>query len=161
MSEKFEKSLLDGTHHFLKSLEGNWRGITKVWFEPGKLADESPCSGTMKSVLGGRFILHEYQGSLEGKPIEGIAIIGCSLCDDKLQTAWVDSFHNGTAIMFSQNNTNASPYSVLAHYAGEPAWGWRTVITKEHADKMIITMFNIAPGGSDEKAVETIYERVK
>ena len=161
MSVKFEASLKDGMHHFLKSLEGNYEGVTKVWFEPDKLADESRCTGSLRSILGGRFLLHEYQGTLEGKPIEGLAIIGCSLGDNKLQTAWIDSFHNGTAIMFSQNNTTAAPYSVLAHYAGEPAWGWRTEITKENDDKICITMFNIPPGGTESKAVETIYTRVK
>ncbi len=161
MSVKFEASLKDGMHHFLKSLEGNYEGVTKVWFEPDKLADESPCTGSMRSVLGGRFLMHEYQGTLEGKPIEGLAIIGCSLGDNRLQTAWIDSFHNGTAIMFSQNNTIAPPYSVLAEYAGEPAWGWRTEITKENENKISITMFNIPPGGTEAKAVETIYTRVK
>lgn len=160
MSEKFEKSLNDGQHHFLKSLEGSYKGVTKVWFEPGVVGDESPCSGTLRSVLGGRFLLHEYSGSMQGKPIEGIAIMGCSLGDEKLQTAWVDSFHNGTAIMFSENNEITNGYSAMGWYGKEPRWGWRTVIKSESANKIIITMYNIAPGGQDEKAVETIYERI-
>ena|SRR5688572_14121516 len=162
MSQKFESSLESGMHHFLMSLEGKYSGITKVWFEPGVQGDESPCSGTLRSVLDGRFLLHEYEGSLQGKPIQGIALYGCSLGDNKLQTAWVDSFHNGTAIMFSENESISGPYSVLGHYGSEPRWGWRTVINRDtEKDKIIITMYNIAPGGNDEKAVETIYEKIK
>lgn len=160
MSTKFETSLKEGIHNQLKSLEGNWEGITRVWFEPGILADESPCKGTFKSILDGRFLLHEYKGSLEGKPVEGLALYGCSLPDGTLQSAWVDSFHNGTNIMFSTNNTMAAPFSVLGKYGEEPSWGWRTVINHENENKLIITMYNIAPGGNDEKAVETVYERV-
>ncbi len=160
MSEKFEKSLKEGMHHFLKSLEGNYKGITKVWFEPGVIGDEASCTGTLRMVLGGRFLLHEYQGSMQGNPVEGIAIYGCSLGDGKLQTAWIDSFHNGTTIMFSENSSMNPPYSVLGHYGQEPRWGWRTQITQEASGKLIITMFNIAPGGSDEKAVETVYEKI-
>ena len=159
MSEKFKASLQNGQHAFLKSLEGNYKGITKVWFEPGVLGDESPCTGTLKPVLGNRFLLHEYSGSLQGNPVEGIAIYGCSLGDEKLQTAWVDSFHNGTAIMFSENNETTNGFSVLGHYGKEPRWGWRTVISRD-GEKVIITMYNIAPGGTDEKAVETVYEKV-
>ena len=170
MSEKFKASLQNGQHAFLKSLEGNYKGITKVWFEPGVLGDESPCTGTLKPVLGNRFLLHEYSGSLQGNPVEGIAIYGCSLGDEKLQTAWVDSFHNGTAIMFSENNETTNGFSVLGHYGPsslvnyegqekELRWGWRTVISRE-SEKVIITMYNIAPGGMDEKAVETVYEKV-
>ena len=161
MSQKFETSLESGMHHFLKSLEGSYKGVTKVWFEPGAPSDESFCAGSLRSVLDGRFLLHEYEGSLQGKPIQGIAIYGCSLGDNKLQTAWIDSFHNGTAIMFSENENIADPYSVLGHYGNEPRWGWRTVITRENENKIVITMYNIAPGGNDEKAVETIYEKIK
>lgn len=161
MSQKFETSLSEGIHKNLKSLEGNWKGTTRVWFEPGKLGDESPCTGTMRSVLGGRFLLHEYQGSLEGKPIEGIAIYGYSIGDNKLQCAWVDSFHNGTAIMFSENNQPQWPFSVLGGYGQEPKWGWRTVIDRKSDDEITITMFNIEPGGKDEKAVEMEYVRVR
>lgn len=161
MSEKLKKSLENGPHKLLKSIEGNWKGITRVWFEPRKLADESECRGTIRSVLNNMFALHEYSGSLEGKPIEGIAIYGCSLADHTLQSAWIDSFHNGTNIMFSTNKNETSPFSVLASYGGEPAWGWRTKIELENPDRLIITMYNIAPGGSDEKAVEVIYDRIK
>ena len=103
--------------------------------------------------------MHEYSGMLQGKPIEGIAIYGCSLGDEKLQTAWVDSFHNGTAIMFSENNETGNGYSVLGHYGKEPRWGWRTVITRNE-NQVIITMYNIAPGGKDERAVETVYTKI-
>jgi len=160
MSQKFETSLREGMHHFLQSLEGNYKGHTCVWFEPGVMGDESPCEGTLRSVLGGRFLLHEYSGSLQGKPVEGISIIGGSLGDGKLQTAWIDSFHNGTAIMFSENPDMNQPYSVLGHYGHEPRWGWKTQITLDDSKRVVITMFNIAPGGVEEKAVETVYEKI-
>jgi len=160
MSQKFEASLKDGMHHFLKSLEGSYKGVTKVWFEPGVVGDEATCTGTLRSILGDRFLMHEYSGSMQGNPLEGIAIYGCSLGDGKLQTAWVDSFHNGTAIMFSDNNSTDKPYSVMGYYGQEPRWGWRTQIDRDEKGKVIITMFNIAPGGTEEKAVETIYEKI-
>ncbi len=111
MSEKFKTSLAEGNHAFLTSLEGNWKGTTKVWFEPGVLADESPCEGTIKIVLGGRFVMHEYTGSLEQKPVEGIALYGYSIANQEWQAAWIDSFHNGTNIMFSTGKNNSLPFS--------------------------------------------------
>lgn len=161
MSEKFEISLKNGTHHELNRLDGEWRGVSRVWFEPNILADESACMGTIRSVLNGMFIIHEYRTSLQGKPVEGIAIIGHSLGENKYQSAWIDSFHNGTAIMFSENNKPQMPFSVLATYGDVPKWGWRTKIEIHNNDKFTITMFNIAPEGKDEKAVEVEYERLK
>lgn len=159
MSEKFKTSLAEGNHAFLTSLEGKWKGTTKVWFEPGVLADESPCEGTIKIVLGGRFVMHEYTGSLEQKPVEGIALYGYSIANQEWQAAWIDSFHNGTNIMFSTGKNNSLPFSVHAFYTPEPAWGWRTEIEMPNKNNLVITMFNIAPGGSGDKAVEINYIR--
>jgi hypothetical protein len=162
MSNKFEASKASGNHYQLSLLTGEWKGTTKTWFEPDQLGDESPMQGTMKPVLDGRFILYEYQGSLGGKSFDGIAIIGFSISTDSFQCAWIDSFHMGTAIMFSEGKKPDKLFSVLGSYGGgempEP-WGWRTEIELPEKDKMIITAYNISPSGEESKATETVYTR--
>ena len=66
--ETFANSIQNGNHKLLSRLTGEWEGSTKTWFELDVLADESPMQGTIKSILGGRFMMHEYKGSLQGKP---------------------------------------------------------------------------------------------
>lgn len=160
--DKFEISKSSGVHYQLGILEGEWEGSTKTWFEPDQLADESPMKGSMKNVLDGRFILFEYQGTLTGKSFEGIALIGFSISDDKFQMAWIDSFHMGTGIMFSQGKNSDKLFSVLGNYGGaelpEP-WGWRTEIELKDRDTMIVTAYNISPEGEEAKATETIFHR--
>ncbi|MCF0061454.1 DUF1579 domain-containing protein [Dyadobacter chenwenxiniae] len=160
---KFEISLESGVHQQLQSLIGNWKGTTKTWFEPGVLADESPMEGTIRSILGGRFVLHEYKGSLTDQSFEGIAIYGYDVPNNNFQSAWIDSIHMGTRIMLSSGAPTASGFSVLGSYGGPdiPApWGWRTTVVLPDNDNLIITAYNISPEGQEDKATETVYKRI-
>src|SRR5690606_21272590 len=166
MSEKFETSKETGAHFQLSRLVGEWEGTTKLWFEPGKLADESPVRGSMRLVLDGRFILHEYKGSQGGKTLEGIAFYGYHLGLNKFQSAWIDSFHTGSAIMFSEGNKGENNISMLGSYAYvtpeiEQYWGWRTTIEMISDDELLIIAYNVTPEGEEAQATKTVYKRVK
>lgn len=78
---------------------------------------------------------------------------------------WIDSFHNGTAIMFSESKKGKKDISVLGRYAYvtpemEQHWGWRTEIDFISDDEIVITAYNISPEGQESKATETIYRKV-
>ncbi|MEJ7589678.1 MAG: DUF1579 domain-containing protein [Ferruginibacter sp.] len=166
MSEKLETSKTTGPHSQLAKLAGTWEGMATTWFEPDKIADQSPVSGSMRLILDGRFILHEYKGSFTGKPLEGMAIYGYHLELKKFQGAWIDSFHNGSAIMFSEGTRSGEQLKMLGSYAyvtpeAEQHWGWRTEIEIIQEDEVKITAYNISPGGDEAKATETVYKKVQ
>lgn len=148
-------------------MAGKWDGTFKLWFAADQLACESPQRGSIRSILGGRFLLHEYESSFDGDPISGVAIYGYHLDEDAYESAWVESFATGTSIMFSSGIPSTGPggdprYAVLGNYGdgqGGPRWGWRTELEQPDADTLIITMTNITPDGVAVKAVETRYAR--
>ncbi|WP_118975267.1 DUF1579 domain-containing protein [Taibaiella koreensis] len=163
MNVKFEASLEDGVHYQLSRMAGAWQGIARTWFEPDVVADESPVKGTIRPVLGGRFLLHEYEGSFAGKPLQGIVIYGYDLNTGRFQSAWIDSFHMGTGIMYAQQRTEAGHFSVYGTYqvmAGEQQeWGWRTDMELEDDRTLLITAYNITPAGEETRATEIVYRR--
>lgn len=163
-SRSFEQSLAEGgLHHRLQQLVGEWEGVTRTWFEPDKLGDESPWRGTIRAVLGGRFVVHEYEGTFQGKPLVGMALMGYHLDLDRYEMAWVDTFHCGSAIMFSTGGNAGQGFDVRGSYVAPsgPPWGWRTDIQLTEPDRLVITHFNIPPDGQGQeaKAVETVYRR--
>ncbi|MGH8174700.1 MAG: DUF1579 domain-containing protein [Steroidobacter sp.] len=163
-AKEFEASKQSGLHRELAKLVGEWEGIGRVWFEPGKLAEEAPIRGAIRSVLDGRFVVHEYESTFMGAPQQGLAIFGYHLDRERYEVAWIDSGHNGTAIMYSTSERTRGPLNVLGHYGGDgddAPWGWRTTIELPDANRLVITSYNITPQGEEAKAVEVVYQRVR
>jgi len=152
-----------GAHHRLGQMAGQWEGITQVWFDPAQPpASETPQRGSIRAILGGRFLLHEYETSFGDDVHQGVAIYGLHLDPNAFESAWVDSFHTGTSVIFSTATAQTQKFSVLGSYGDGkegPPWGWRTEIEQPDTDTLVITMFNITPQGEDAKAVETRYRR--
>ena len=97
---------------FLRALIGKWEGITRTWFEPGKLADESRITGEFVDVLDGRFVRHTYEGTIQGKRRRGEELIAFNSVTRSFQSSWVDDFHMSDAIMFSQGESTERGFKV-------------------------------------------------
>lgn len=152
-----------GAHHRLARMAGDWEGTTRVWFDPTQPpASEAPQSGRIRRILDGRFLLHDYETSFGDESQQGLVIYGLHLDAQTFESAWADSFHTGTSIMYSTAPAICADYTVLGSYGdgqGGPPWGWRTSIEQPDDDTLVITMTNISPQGEEAKAVETRYTR--
>jgi hypothetical protein len=158
----FAASLERGKHQELQNFVGQWKGISRVWFEADVLADESPIEGNIESVLEGRFLMHRYRTAFKDRAVEGIYLIGFDLQSNQFQVAWADSFHMSTAIMFLKGNSNDQDFEVLGSYPDHQQpphyWGWRTDMHFE-GEELVIVSYNISPSGASAKATEIRYRR--
>lgn len=164
----------DAPHRRLARMAGEWEGVYRLWFERDMLAAESSQRGSIRAVLGGRFLLHEYSWEFDGRSYAGVALYGYHIDERRWECAWVDSFHSGSSIVFSQGQvfshsvgeTEPAHFAVLGSYGDGktppgPRWGWRTEIEQPEDDRLVIVMTNISPEGEEAKAVEVEYTRRK
>lgn len=150
-------------HHFFASLAGHWQGMSKLWLEPDKLANEAPIVGTIQLILDGRFALFLYQSTIEGEAQHGMFTFGYNTELNRFEASWVDSFHTNTAIMFCTGSEKENGFFVLGSYpdpTGGPDWGWRTEV-ELNGDELMITAYNILPEGLEAKATEIVLRRGK
>ncbi|PHR94816.1 MAG: hypothetical protein COA78_31505 [Blastopirellula sp.] len=149
---------------FLKKLIGKWEGNCQTWFEPGKLSDESKVTGEIVSVFEGRFIRHQYLGSMQDNRRQGEELIAFNSVTQKYQISWVDDFHMNYAILFSEGEATQQGFTVLGHYdiaADQPRWGWKTEYQLIDHQHLTMIAYNITPDGQEAKATETIYTRIE
>ena len=151
-----------GPHALLARLVGSYTGRTRLWFEPGDPVDDQEITGTIEPLGGGRFVRHRYTTRVLGDEHSGEAIIGCDLRRWRWQVAWIDSFHTGEQIMFSEGPAapGATRVEVLGSYPADegPDWGWRTTIEPTEAG-VVVQHHNVTPDGTETLAVDVTGSR--
>jgi len=75
--------------------------------------------------------------------------------------AWIDTWHTGHLMMFCTGEAGAGEAAeVLGSYGPpEEPWGWRTRVDLRSPDELVITAWNVLPGGLEAKATEAAYAR--
>lgn len=141
---------------------GQWTGRNKLWFEPGSAAIECATTAELRGEAAGRMLSLRYTWAFEGKPCEGILLLGDDPKAGRCDAAWADSFHNGHRLMpLSGTAAGDADPDVRGTYPAPPGpdWGWRITLAHPTADALVLRMYNITPDGTEALAVEASYVR--
>lgn len=148
--------------HPLQELTGEWTATYRLQETASATAQESASTASITPVAVSRFIRIDYTWAYRSKPQEGSILIGCNARDNSAYAVWIDSWHMSDEFMICRGViTAAGALDVRGSYPAPPGpdWGWRTVIEPLDRSSFRMTMWNIAPDGREELAVEADYSR--
>lgn len=148
--------------HRLEDLVGAWDGVNRLWMDPAGLGEASAAAAQVALVAGGGFASIAYTWSYEGAPHDGLLLVRRAERPGPLDAVWVDSFHtNGAFQTFAGVLDPSGNRSFLGSYPVQegPAWGWRIAV-EEDDEGFRLAMWNVPPGGAEERAVEARFRRV-
>ena len=164
MMAAYEKAAAPGSNHaFLAKMEGHWDATAKMWMGPGE-PEVSTGVSENRMILGGRFLLQDFEGMVMGRPFKGMGLTGFDNVSGKFASVWVDSM--GTGMMTGSGSLDASGKVLRSvdRYNDPTVKGpkeTRDVLTLVDDDTIVMEMFEKGPDGKEVKTMEITYRRVK
>jgi len=142
----------------LKGLVGKWTGSNRLHlgdWHPVKPIHDSDGTASVRERIGGQFLEIAYTWEHEGKPCEGVLILGGDNKTDAVNAFWTDSWHMAHQVMLCSGTQVDGNVSIKGSYKveGHPEWGWRTEIIPGD-DEFKYNMYNISPEGEEFIAVQ-------
>ncbi len=158
MMQKWQQYMTPGpAHQELAKHVGDWTWELTSWPTPGAPAQKS--SGTMsaRTIMGGRYLVEDWNGTAMEMPFEGQAITGYDNAKGKYFSTWVDNF--GTGVMTSWGTRDdASRTMTMSGTFTDPMTGkdqtTRSVGREVDDDHFTFEMYGPGPDGKEFKTME-------
>lgn len=162
--DAYMKAAMPGdAHKKLAEMAGTWNATVKVWSAPGAEPAVSTGTSVNTSVLGGRWMREEFDGTFMGMPFSGVGYTGYDNVLKQYVSTWMDSMSTGVMISngtAGSDNTYSYTSTVSDAMTGKPSQA-TTKITVVDKDKHVMEMFGPAPDGKVYKMMEIAYTRKK
>ena len=163
MAEMMKYATPGPEHKVFEPSIGKWKTVVKAWMGPG---DPMVSEGSVESewILGGRFIMSRYHGSMMGQPFEGFEVIGYDRKAGTYEGYWLDT--TSTAFYPMTKGTWDEASKTLTFNVEWPnPMGTGTVpyklATKFNGADSKTFMMSMLQGGKDMPITEVAYTRVK
>jgi hypothetical protein len=162
--EAWMKYMTPGPEHAqMASMTGEWNAAVKMWMAPDAPASESVGTAKFRMILGGRYQVQDFAGSMMGMPFEGMGLGGFDNAKKEHFGTWTDSM--GTGIMLARGKADEKGVVTctgeMTDHEGK-AYSIREVITHKDKDTMIFEMYIKGGEHKDEfRMMEITYTRKK
>jgi hypothetical protein len=142
-------------HAYLKKLAGAWTAKTTMWMAPGQPPSESGGTIEGRLIMGGRFVVMDFKGTMMGQPFEGFQISGYDNMLKKYTTLWIDN--TSTAFFMLAGALDAKNVLIQTGEWADPMSGItkvRAVVRFPNPDEYVWEQYMVMPDGKEFKSME-------
>ena len=149
-------------HAKLAEVVGDWTSVVKAWHQPGAEPEVSQSKSTYTVVLDGRYIRHDYQGSMMGTPFTGVGYLAYNRATGKYESIWMDSMSTGIMHSIGTEIEKGKAWEYKGSFFGPGSHEVksRIVIRELSADQQVMEMY-CDFGTGEFKNMEMTSTRVK
>ncbi len=156
-------------HKMLQEGTGTWAYHVKWWMSPEAPPSESSGTASVRSVMGGRYVVGDHSGKMQmpgpdGKmadaEFKGMSVEGYDNAKQKFVAAWIDNMGTGIMRMEGTYDEGTKTLTYRAEYEMMPGMKTklREVIKFTDKDHRTASFFE-ERGGNEVKTMEITYTR--
>ena len=165
MMKRWQEVMTPGDpHKKLEQMVGTWDAETKMWMN-GPNAEPSVSTGTMemKMVLGGRYLLQDFTGTMMDSPFNGIGYMGYDNFKKKYFGSWIDNMSTGMSTMEGTMDKAGNTLTMWGKM-DEPMTGEKNkpvkyVVTLIDNNKHVFEIYDVKSYGEKKPVMQITYTR--
>jgi hypothetical protein len=161
--EAHEKAIQPGTQHIdLMRFAGEYTTKESLYLPGTDKPQVSDGFATIKSEMGGRFLVEHNDGSLMGEPYTGVRIYGYNNGSKQYEGVWTYSGSTGVRLLSGSSKDEGKTIDFIANFRDDAAGLPRTMsVTLKllDPDHFEVEVKGTLPNGSQGTQLVTVYTR--
>jgi hypothetical protein len=165
MVQEYMKMMAPNKNHaYFNDLVGKWDVKTTAWMAPGQepVVSQSSCEASV--ILGGRFLMMKFAGTMFGQPFEGLEVVGYDNLKNKYVTFWIDNQSTGFYLTEGTRDTLTRVETETGDWP-DPMTGKsikvRSITKFVSKDEYVYELYTTPPGAKESKSLENRSTRKK
>lgn len=157
-----EYGAVGAPHKGLARRVGTWKVQARFWMAPGAPPEVSEGKTEASLIMGGRYVMEEFEMSTPDGPFHGLGIVGYDNIKKRYQSIWIDSMSTG--VMTAEGTGDQEARAV--DYTGQepdPVAGaykpYRSIERQLDDNTRRLETFENGPDGKEFKVMELFYTR--
>jgi hypothetical protein len=151
-------------HKWMEKTNGTWEGEVSSWMAADAPPMKNKATNVQSPVLGGRYVIGKFSGTMMGQPLEGMSTMGYDNAKKMFTSTWMDNMGTGIVHMSGTYDEATKTLNLKGHQT-DPMTGKDSDIREEM--KMIddntysMTMYGAGMDGKEMKFMEGTFKKKK